>query len=112
MNTITLQKSYDLYSKISKITNNFPKKERFSIGLKIDNISLELLEKIIESEQTKSVLKDKSLLEALIKTETLKLLLRLCLEKTLIKETNYFSWSENLIEIKKMIQGWRRSLLK
>lgn len=81
MNTIVLQKTYDLYRQISRHTANFPKLPRYGIGLKLDNILLSLLENIISAEQTVLVLKDKSLLEANIKAEIAKIFLRLAMEE-------------------------------
>ena len=50
MNTILLQKSYQLYVDINKLTTFFPKRDRYDLGLKIDNSCLELIELIIEAE--------------------------------------------------------------
>lgn len=110
MNTILLQKTYLLYNQLSQHIARFPKLERYSLGLKLDSACLILLEEIITAEQTIPVLKDKALLEASVKTEIIKIFLRLAMEQTLIKETNYFSWSAMLIEIGKMIGGWKKSL--
>ena len=110
MNTILLQKTYGLYNQLSQHIARFPKFERYSLGLKIDNSCLLLLEQIITAEQTMPVLKDKALLEASVKAEIIKILLRLALEQKLIKETNYFAWSAMLIEIGRMIGGWKKSL--
>jgi len=110
MNTILHQKTYILYTQLAKHVARFPKLERYGLGLKLDGACLQLLEQIITAEQTAPVLKDKALLEASVKTELIKVLLRLCAEQKLIKETNYFSWSANLVEIGKMIGGWKKSL--
>lgn len=80
------------------------------MGLKLDNSCLLLLEEIITAEQAIPVLKDKALLAASVKSEVIKILLRLAMEQKLIKETNYFAWSAMLIEIGKMIGGWKKSL--
>lgn len=110
MNTILLQKTYGLYLQLSQQIARFPKLERYGLGLKLDGACLQLLESIIAAEQTAPVLKDKALLEASVKAELIKLLLRLALEQKLIKETNYFAWSAILVEIGKMIGGWKKSL--
>jgi hypothetical protein len=110
MNTILLQKTYGLYNQLSQHIARFPKFERYGLGLKLDNSCLLLLEQIITAEQTTPVLKDKALLEASIKTEIIKIFLRLALEQKLIKETSYFAWSSMLIEIGRMIGGWKKSL--
>lgn len=110
MNTMLLQKSYQLYTVMARHIAQFPKVERYSLGLKLDTACLTLMEKIITAEQTAPVLKDKALEEASVKTQLMQILLRCAMEQNLIKETNYFSWSALLVEIGKMIGGWRKSL--
>lgn len=112
MNTIVLQKSYNYYCFAADLTNAFSKKYRHSLGLKIDNLNLDLIAEIITAEQSVEVLKEASLLKACVKAETAKLLWRMAMEKRLIKETNYFKGANNLIEICKMLNGWRKSLIK
>lgn len=110
MNTIVQQKTYRLFISLDKIITGFPKKDRYGLGLKLENTCLFMLEQIITAEQIAPVLKDRSLIEVSVKAEVLKILLRLCMEKRLIKETVYFSLSALIIEIGKMIGGWRKSL--
>lgn len=112
MNTLTLQKAYRLYMRTSRLVMSWPKRERYNLGTRLENTCLLLMEHIVTAEQTLSVVKDKSLLEAHIKTEILKLLFRASVEQKLIRETNYFALSSEVIEIGKMITGWRRSLQK
>jgi len=112
MNTIVLQKTYILYIKISDHVSRLPKIVRYSLGLAIDRCNLELLEFLAAAEHAEPVLKNRILLDANTKAEVLKLLLRVLVEKKLLKETNYFSFSSDLIEIGKMIGGWRKSLTK
>ena len=88
----------------------FPKLDRYCLGLKLDNACLLLLEEIITAEQAAPVLKDRALLAASVKAEIIKVFLRLSMEQKLIKETNYFAWSAMLLEIGKMIGGWKKSL--
>lgn len=110
MNTILFQKTVELYNHISRHVSKFPKFERYGLGLKIDKTCLSLLEKIITAEQIVPVLKDRTLMEASVKAQLIKIFLRMAMEQKLINETNYFAWSAMLIEIGKMIGGWRKSL--
>ena len=112
MNTIVLQKTYILYIKISDCVARLPKIVRYSLGLTIEKNNLALLESLTEAEHAEPVLKGRVLLEANTKAEVLKLLLRILTEKGLLKETIYFSFSADLVEIGKMIGGWRKSLVK
>lgn len=110
MNTLTLQKSYNIYLKLNRLVINWTKRERYNLGLRLETTCLLLLEQIITAEQIESVMKDRYLLEAIIKTEILKILLRLAMEQKLLKETNYFYLAEELVETGKMLSGWRKSL--
>lgn len=110
MQTILFQKTLDLYLETSKLPEKFPKKDRYGLGLKMENNCLVLLELIISAEQAPPVLKDKILSEASVKTEIAKIFIRICMEKKLIKETGYFSLTSKLVEIGKMIGGWKKSL--
>jgi len=112
MNTIVLQKSFILYTKVSDIISKLPKISRYGIGLAIEKNNLALLEWLAQAEYAEPVLKGRALLEANTKTEVLKLLLRALIEKKQLKETMYFTLSADLIEIGKMIGGWRKSLVK
>jgi hypothetical protein len=111
-NTIALQKTYILYATVSGHIAQFPKLERYTLGIKIDNTILELLTHIITAEQTVPVLKDRALTDASVSATLATMLLRLSMEKKLIKETNYFTWTGQLQEIGKMIGGWKKSLAK
>jgi len=66
---------------------------------------------VTEAEISPSVLQDRVLLQAHVKARSAKLLLRLSLERKLITENLYFNQAERLIEIEKMISGWRKSLV-
>ncbi len=112
MNTIVLQKSFILYTKISDNISRLPKISRYGIGMAIERNILSLLETLAQAEYAEPVLKSRALLEANVKVEVLKLLLRALIEKKLLKETLYFAFSADLNEIGKMIGGWRKSLLK
>lgn len=112
MNTIVLQKSFILYTKISDHTSRLPKISRYGIGMAIEKNILALLEALAQAEHAEPVLKSRALLEANAKTEVLKLLLRALMEKRLLKETLYFAFSADMNEIGKMIGGWRKSLVK
>lgn len=112
MNSFTLQKAYTLYVQLTRLITHWPKRERYNLGGRLETTSLLLLENIITAEQTVPVMKDRALLEASIKSEILKLLLRIAMEQQLMKETNYFTMSQQVLEIGKMIGGWRKSLQK
>lgn len=110
MNTLILQRCSKIYLSLSQLILTRPKKDRYGLGLKIETSSLLLIEQTVGAEQGTVVLKDRYLLEASIKLEILKIFLRFAVEKQLLKETNYFTLASHLLEIGKMIGGWRKSL--
>lgn len=109
---MTLQKCTDLYEQVTDFTANFPKPLRYTLGQKMDNLLLNTIQNIIQAELDYAIKKDTALNTALINTETIKILMRLAVNKQIIKETVYFSFVSKLIEIQKMINGWKKSLAR
>ncbi|MBD3282407.1 MAG: diversity-generating retroelement protein Avd [Candidatus Portnoybacteria bacterium] len=90
------------YNKLDKL----PKKNRYSIGQKIENNILELLELInLANIQIKN-LREPILHKASAKCNLLKLLIRLCYDLNLFNERQYISLESQIQEIGKMIGGW------
>ena len=87
----------------------FPKHERYTLGQKIENTVLETLELILSASYT-SVYKNEILRKANNKIDLLKHIVRLAQETDSIKLKNYLALEQTIIEIGKMIGGWRRSL--
>jgi len=110
MNTTLFQKTYLLYVELSTIVPKFPKISRYSLGIRVEYSCLEIINQIVRAELSEPILKEKALFEAGVQSSLLKMLMRICVEKKLIKENKYFAWSSQLIEIIKMISGWRKTL--
>lgn len=85
-------------------TEGFPKSVRFSLSGKIMNLSLELLEGIIEAIYTKQRL---HILETLnIRVEKLRILFRICHDRRYISIRQYEFISDELNETGRMLGGW------
>jgi len=108
--TIIFQKACDDYRLLADLTEFFPKKDRYGIGVRFENTILHLLEAIITAETTAPALKERALIEVITQAEIAAVLARLSMERDLIKETNYFLLAESFMEIAKMTNGWRKSL--
>jgi hypothetical protein len=108
--TIIFQKACDDYRLLADLTEFFPKKDRYGIGVRFENTILHLLEAIITAETTTPALKERALIEVITQAEIAAVLARLSMERDLIKETNYFFLAESFREIAKMTNGWRKSL--
>ena len=79
------------------------------MGQKIENTILEILELTLSASHT-SIYKNDILRKANNKIDLLKYLFRLAYETESIKMNNYLIFEEEVIEISKMIGGWRRFL--
>ncbi|MGH8916865.1 MAG: four helix bundle protein, partial [Actinomycetes bacterium] len=88
----------------------FPKRDRYSLGSKIDTITLEILEflfktSVVSREQKLALLQTIS-----AKLDLLKVLLRLAHDNKTMGTKQYLSLEMQLQEVGKMTGGWIRSL--
>lgn len=86
-----------------------PKKDKYSIGLKIDKATLDLLELIIGAGSSQLSEKQTMLFQASIKTDFLKLLIRLAYDIRATDQKKYIQLEGQLQEIGKMVGGWIKS---
>ena len=103
-----IQKVYDLYREVYLAVEKMPKKDKYSLGQKIEQSNLDLIELLIGagSNKTKKLL---YLEKAAIKLDLLKLLIRLAEEIKAIPTKKYLHLQEIIQEIGKMLGGWIRS---
>ena len=104
------QKVYDFYSSLYILTQKMPKKDKYSLGIKIDQTTLDLLEIVIAAGNAKPDEKLIILQKASAKTDLLKLLIRLCYDIKAIDKKKYLKLEERLQEIGRMLGGWIKSL--
>ncbi len=104
-----LHKILELYKLFHEYLILFPKHEKYTIGQKIGNTILEVLELTLSASHT-NIYKNEILRKTNNKIDLLKYLFRLALETESIKIKNYLILEEATIEIGKIIGGWRRSL--
>src|SRR3989344_789175 len=110
LNIPLAHKVCEFYKKIYLISPKIPKKDRFGIYLKIENICLEIINSIItaalELRENKLVI----LNSARIKIEVLKRLIRITYELNVIESKKYINLESDLQEISKMTNGWIKYL--
>ncbi|MCX6766490.1 MAG: four helix bundle protein [Candidatus Moranbacteria bacterium] len=101
-----VHKVCEFYKKIYLLSSKLPKKERFGIFQKIENICLDML--ILSNAAALETRKNKPALlnSCRIKTETLKKLIRVTFELNIIEQKKYFDLELDLEEISKMANGW------
>ena len=86
---------------------NFPKSVRFTISTRISNISLDILEKIIEAIYSRNRLE--ILQNANLDIEKLRVFFRIAFERKYISSKQYEYISSELNEFGKMVGGWIKS---
>jgi len=105
-----IQKVYDFYREFYQLIPQMPKQDRHTVGQKIQNTCLDLLENLIYASRTDRKNKLGFLEQSAAKLDLLKLLLRLVEDVKAIPTKKYLILSEKLQEIGKMLGGWIRSL--
>ena len=87
----------------------FPKLERFTLGAKIENTVLEVLELTLSASYLPKYKKNEILIKASDKTDLLKHLIRIAYEIKVINLKRYILIEKNVLEIGKMLGGWIKS---
>lgn len=109
---VVLAKSKAIYTTWINHIPNIPRTSRYTYGNRVDQSFLEFLE---ESYTVSYMPIDKKIagLQGLIsKLDTLRFLFQLGYESKLIPEKKYIEISTPLVEIGKMLGGWKRGLEK
>ena len=107
-----IQKTCGFYKYIHEDLKHFPKSDRYGIGSKIENLTLELLGSWITANSEIAQFRIKTLNQVNPKLNFLKLLIRLCWELKIINQKKYLDRQENLQEIGRMLGGWIKSTKK
>jgi four helix bundle protein len=105
-----LHKICELYKNIYVLSGKIPKKDKFGIWLKIENICLETMNLIIAAAFETKTNKLSSLNSVRIKIEALKRLLRIAYELNILESKKYINLELDLQEISKMTNGWIKYL--
>ena len=106
--TPIVQKTSDFYQELYLIIEKMPKRDKYSLGQKLETTTLDLLEILITASNTKEE-KLIWLNKASTKIDLLKILVRLSFEIKSIDQKKYLKLEKILQEIGKMIGGWIRS---
>jgi hypothetical protein len=100
-------KSYEFYKKLSFIIPSFPKTKRYTLGQKLDNISLDIIELLFSIPTSANKI---SILQIMsVKIDLLKVLLRLSKDTQTLNNKEYLELQTILAEIGKMLGGWIKS---
>ncbi|MBI4368902.1 MAG: diversity-generating retroelement protein Avd [Elusimicrobia bacterium] len=88
-------------------TQKFPKRVRFTFSSRIDNLALDILEKIVEARYTRD--KTVTLVQASLLLEKLRVLFRISHEEKYLDHKGFEQVARNIDEAGKMLGGWIRS---
>ena len=89
---------------------SFPRKDKYCLGQKCENLILEILELIVSAIQAYKATKLKFLDTASNKLNTLKFIIRLSKDVKALDSKKYEILQEKLNEIGRMLGGWIKSL--
>ena len=92
------------------IVPHIPKIARFTIGVRIENKFLDLLELSYTSYFSEKDKKAEKLSECIFTVDILKFLVTTCWEGRFISNKHYENIASKLDEIGKMLWGWKKSL--
>lgn len=87
-----------------------PRVSRYTLGSKIDELFLELLQIILFASYTKGKEKLAAVTKASIKLDAIKFFLQLGWQSKLLQNMGYVKISESLHEVGRMLGGWIKSL--
>lgn len=104
------QKIYDFYTLLYEYLKLFPKKNRYSLGQKIDTLTLTIFEQVIAAGMTSQDKKLATLERAIVSLDLLKILIRLAKDVRALDNKKYLQLEQALQEIGRMLGGWRKSL--
>lgn len=88
-------------------TEKFPKKVRFTLSSRLDNLALDFLERLVEARYTRD--KTGVLEEASLVLEKLRVLARISHDRGFLDHKGYEQVARNVDEAGRMLGGWLRS---
>lgn len=103
-------KLYDFYKNLSAHIPTFPKTKRYTLGQKLDQITLDVIELTITAGYLPREQKLPALQKISIKLDLLKILLRLSSETKCLDNNKYQQLISQILEIGKMLGGWIKTV--
>ncbi|MDE0016456.1 diversity-generating retroelement protein Avd [Candidatus Poribacteria bacterium] len=105
--TQAVPKLYDVILWLMGRVEKFPRSQKFTLGDRIVNISLDILDLLIEATYTRDRLA--LLRKANVQLEKLRYLIRICHDLKLLSAKQYAYVSNEINEAGKLLGGWIRS---
>ncbi len=105
-----IMRTHEFYGAISKIVDKLPSLKRQSLGRRVEDKTLELLELLIMAKNAPRAMKAAYLIKATAVNEIISFHLRTLLEQRLANETTIHQLLSKNDEIGRMLGGWRKSV--
>ena len=105
-----INRTQELYEAVIKITERLPALRRQTIGKRLENAILLLLELLIMAKHAPSAHKGAYLVKASAQAEIIQFQLRILLTQKLANETTLHQLQAKVAEIGRMLGGWRKSV--
>lgn len=105
-----INRTQELYESISPITQKLPAFKQQTIGRRLENGILDLLELLIMAKYAPLAHKGVYLIKASARIELIQFQLRMLLTQKLANETTLHQLQAKTLEIGRMLGGWRKSL--
>jgi len=106
--TQAVPKLYDVIAWLLVRVEKFPRSQKFTLGDRIVNIALDILDTLIEATYTRKRLP--LLQKANVQLEKLRFLIRLCHDFKLLSAKQYAYISHEINEVGKLVGGWIKSV--
>lgn len=87
-----------------------PRMSRYTIGTRIDKLFLDIIELIIKAAYAPREKKQLFIVEATKTVDVLQLFLKIAWEMKLVENDKYLVISSPLVEVGKMLGGWKKQL--
>lgn len=104
------KKTYELYKTLYEYLKIFPRQDRYSLGVKCEDVVLNMLESIILASQSLKSEKLPILQKASAKLNLLRVYIRLAKEIHALDNKKYLILQEDIDEVGRMLGGWLRSI--
>lgn len=105
-----INRTQELYEAISKITEKLPALQRQTLGRRLEDNILQLLELLIMAKHAPAAQKGPYLIKASGRAEIIQFQLCILLTQKLANETTLHQLQAKVLEIGRMLGGWRHSV--
>lgn len=103
-------RTHELYGQISRLTENLPALKRQTIGRRVEDKTLELLEILIMAKNAPRAMKAAYLIKAVAVAEIVQFHIRTLIQQKLANGTTLHQLAAKNEEIGRMVGGWLKSV--